>query len=163
MSKSKKIFFLWFLSYVLPLHISSGQAPAMTRMIIPNTTISLIPPANFIPSDFYDGLLHKPTSSSIIGKKEPGQGYLHFNKRFTPGYLQALGLQMIKKEDIKTSEMEGTLYLLTYVVQNTNMHRYMLVTGDEQNTYFVMANYPAGYKSRISEPIKRSLMTVQYK
>ncbi len=163
MNKLKPLYYLWIIGCLLPMAISSGQSQSIVRTTIPKTTISLIPPANFIASDFYDGFLHKPTSSSIVGKIESGKGYIEFNKRFTAEYLKAIGLTLVKQEQVKTKDMEGTLYLLAYVVQSTNMHRYMLVTGDATNTYFVMGNYPAGYKNKISEPIKRSLMTVRYK
>jgi hypothetical protein len=159
----RKAAYILIFFYLIPLSISVGQSQTMIRTTIPKTSISLIPPANFVNGDFFDGFLHKPTSSSITGKIESGKGYVEFNQRFTPDYLKAIGLTFIKKEEIKTADLTGTLYLLSYVVQNTNMHRYMLVTGDTQNTYFVMANYPVGYKSKISEPIKRSLMTVRYK
>ena len=159
----KRNLLLVLICSIMLIGLLSMRMQNALRMSIPKSSVSLVPPANFILSDFYDGFLHKATNSSIIAKKEPGQAYSYFNQRFTAQYLQNIGLTLIKQEEIKTKEMEGTLYLISYVVKETNMHRYMLVTGDSKDTYIVMANYPVGYKSKISEPIKRSLMTVQYK
>ncbi len=138
-------------------------AQQQLRITFPKTTISIVPPVNFELTGHFDGLLNKSAVSSIITKVEEGKGYLVYNNRFNKEYFKSIGLQLLNQETVKTKEMEGTLYLVSFVVKETNMHRYLLVTGDLTTTYLVMGNYPVGFKAKVSESIKRSLMTVQYK
>lgn len=130
---------------------------------VPGTAVSLVPPRHFVLTKHFAGFIHDPTNTSIAVAKVPNTSYIAFRKSVNNQYFTSQKLTLLEKEEIKTEHIEGVLYHLAFTVKEVEMERYMLITGDYNDTYVVMSNYPVMFKSQVSGLIKKSLKTVRYK
>lgn len=132
------------------------------RYTFPQTGLSLNPPQHFDTTYMFKGLLHKATSSSLISTKAVDRNPIAFNQGLTKEYFSTQNLVLLKSENLKTTNWEGTLYYLSFEVENVQMQRMMLVTGTYNDTYIIMANFPDMFSSQLIVPIRESMLTLLF-
>lgn len=132
------------------------------RYTFPETGLSLNAPQHFDTTYMYKGLLHKATSSSLISTKAANRNPIAFNQGLTKEYFSSQNLVLLKSEKLKTLHWEGTLYYLSFEVENVQMQRMMLVTGTYNDTYIIMANFPDMFSSQLIVPIRESMLTLLF-
>lgn len=150
------------LLYTLLTTSVMAQHKIQERVMFPGTSVSIIPPKHFEKTDLYKGFLHKPTNTSLVASKAENQNSIAFNKGLTQEYFKSQGLTFIKSETIKTPDWEGVLYYTSFRVKEVDMQRMMLVMGDYNDTYIVMANFPAMFASQLTVPLRESFLSVKF-
>ncbi|HEY8400325.1 MAG TPA: hypothetical protein VIK89_03630 [Cytophagaceae bacterium] len=152
----------WIILQLL-LNVSvMAQHKTQELVMFPGTSISIVPPKHFELTDLYQGFLHKPTNTSLVASKAENQNSIAFNKGLTTDYFNSQGLVLIKSETVKTPDWEGVIYYTSFRVKEVDMQRMMLVMGDYNDTYIIMANFPAMFASQLTVPIRESFLSVKF-
>lgn len=169
---------LLFVSVCLS-YVSSGQGLSQaqkdsilnTYVTIPNSDIRLIPPAYFKPflNDGKFGFMHEGAGASISIQEITGTPYPIVVQYMTKEYLETQGVKLLAKENVQTTQKkEAVIYLVSFTVKSKDgskelqYERIMLFTGDYNRTIWISANYPVVARKMLFNPLRISLLSVDF-
>lgn len=147
---------------------SQGTQPSDTTQIeyieptVGSYPLSCIePPSGFEIMDGVNGYVNKNTSSTILVQLIDGVNYINIEAGLTPEHWASENVSEVSKESFTTSSgLNGLLYKLSFNVNNTDMFRYMLITGELSKTVWINITYPAQFDALISPEALKSLKSV---
>jgi hypothetical protein len=121
----------------------------------------IVPPDGFEVSDKFHGYINKNTSTSILVQLIDGIAYVNLEQSITSEHWASQSIEEVSKETFTTdSGMVGKLYKLAFNVSNTDIYRYMLITGDLEKTIWINISYPAQFDELLGPIALKSLRTV---
>ncbi len=129
------------------------------RVWLENNELSIIPPDQFERSYKFHGFLHRNTATTISIVKIPDYAKSLYESGLTQEHFDKYGLSLISSEKIELDSLKGTLYKFDFVASNTEMRRLTLLTGDYNDSYLIMGNFPAIVIEDIEEVIKKCLLS----
>jgi hypothetical protein len=113
-----------------------------------------------------NGFLHKGSASTLMINEIANSPFSFSVNHFNSENLETDGAKLINKQDIKTSSgQDAVLYTLTLSIKskdnNTSVdfERMILMTGNENSTICIVANYPVIIKKLIQETLKTSMLS----
>lgn len=134
------------------------------RQEIKGTTVSIIPPDGFVVSADFNGFINVNASATIIAMEIPTKPYVYLDEAIIKTDLESQGASIISREKVKTNNGDSALlYLLHFTASNYPLERVVLLTGDYNKSYFLMANYPRSIHDLIYSYIKDCMLTIQFK
>ena len=138
---------------------------------IKGTDIELMPPKFFITLPSQNNVLVHPSTSSTIQVNEmKGLGYPLSISKLTNEHIEKQGAKLIfKKDTVMANGNKATLYLIRFKVTGKDANhttleyeRYMLFTGDYNNTMWINANYPVIAKETIASVLLKSILSARF-
>ena len=103
--------------------------------------------------------MHRNTATTISIVKIPDYAKSLYESGLTQEHFDKYGLSLISSEKIELDSLKGTLYKFDFVASNTEMRRLTLLTGDYNDSYLIMGNFPAIVIEDIEEVIKKCLLS----
>jgi len=122
--------------------------------------ISLTPPENIEFSQISKGLFNEALKIGITFFPDRG-GYRERVARFTKETLHQDGIELKEAEAVWISELEGRLMKLDVTAASGHMIWYILMFGDEDNTYRVTGVFPKELDAQFEQPIKAALLSTK--
>ncbi|HEX42197.1 MAG TPA: hypothetical protein ENN81_09070 [Phycisphaerales bacterium] len=141
-----------------------GSAPAQpkTRIKIQGTAVSLIPPQGFAPTTLFLGVHQPETNSSIQITELPASLSATIAGFTDPNKLAASQMTLLSQKTVKVSGMDATLLEISQNAFNLVFKKWMLLLGDARQSVNIMATYPLRFEASLGEPLRQSLMTVDW-
>ena len=152
-----------FLSSILSIGILSSQGLARQELqAVAGTKVSLIPPADFVASDRFAGYQHEESNSSILVTEIPAP-----IEQLRPGLtdsekLQERGMVLLDSEMVSVNGQEALLLNIEQSAYGTDFKKWILLIGNETESTIVTATFLADLEAEYSEPLKESLLTVEW-
>lgn len=138
--------FFFTLLGLLSLQIVFGQQATNNSQTdehqqISGTSIFLIPPADFLPATNFSGFQEESISASILLVEIPAS-FDEATKGFSDERFKAQGVDVKKTEEIMVNGDPGLLLTAEQSAYGTTFSKYLLVFGDDQNTYMLNSSFP---------------------
>lgn len=127
---------------------------------VPGTNVSLVPPTGFSPAARFAGFQNKKAGASIM-VTELSAPLQATSEGFTPGALQAKGMQLMDKQSIDFAGGKATYMLLSQQAQGQTYLKQVLLFGDSQKTVLINGVYPEASKA-LEKEIKAALVSTAY-
>ncbi len=141
------------------------------RVEIPETNISIVPPAHFkkIHNENNFGFIHIGALASIQIKIVEGIPYTYIASSVTEENLKEQGVELILQKNVNTIYGKpAELFVLSYTVEHpekelsVKFERLMLLTGTYQTTIWIDANYPVEVKDLLYNVMLASLLSIEF-
>ncbi|HOY33035.1 MAG TPA: hypothetical protein PKW80_14240 [Bacteroidales bacterium] len=130
-----------------------------------NITIDIPDGFEAVPNQ--NGFLHKGSASTLMINEISNSPYSFTVSHFKPENLEKDGAKVTEMQEIKTAAgQDALLYTLTLTLpgkDNTtkvDFERMVLLTGNNNTTFCVVASYPLIIRDLILEPLKTSMLSV---
>jgi hypothetical protein len=164
-------FCLSYASFSQGLSQSQKDSILNAYVTLPNSDIRMVPPAYFkaFINDGKFGFMHEGAASSISIQEIKGTPYPIVVQYMSKEYLETQGVKFIAKDNIQTKQKkDAVIYLVSFTVKSKDgnkdleYERMMLFTGDYNRTIWISANYPVVARKMLFNPLKESLLSVQF-
>ncbi len=158
------------LSFVFPvlLFLSGSFANARSSPFaqpklvkVPGTKVSLVPPAGLKPTERFPGFWDEETSSSIMITEMPAP-YVEMARVLTKDALAAKGMSLLSGKEISLNGRPGMLFHLSQKAQAVDVLKWMVLTGNENDTVIITATFLEEMKDRWSSEMEKSVLSVQW-
>ncbi len=149
-------------TYGTPASTPQAATAPQTRIKIQGTAISLIPPQGFAPTTLFLGVHQPETNSSIQITELPAPLSATVAGFTDPNKLAATQMTLLSQKSAKIGAMDATLLDISQNAFGTVFKKWMLLLGDSRQSVTVMATYPLRLESTLAEPLRQSLMTVDW-
>ena len=152
-----------FFGSILSIGMLSSQNLAQENLQpVTGTKINLIPPAGFVASDRFSGYQHEESNSSILVTEIPAS-----IEQLRPGLtdskkLQERGMVLLNRETVTVNGQEALLLNIEQSAYGTDFQKWILLIGNETESVMVAATFLSELESEYSEPLKDSLLTVEW-
>jgi len=108
---------------------------------VEGSNLFLIPPPGFAEATNFQGFLQESSGASIMVIEIPGP-FSESTKGFTEEGLKSQGVVLNKREEVKVNGYQGLFITAEQLAYGVNYSKYILVFGDEQNSFMVNGAYP---------------------
>jgi len=133
---------------------------SQSRLQIPGTIVSLIPPSGFNRAERFPGFVSPEFDSSILITQMPGP-FSEITKGFNKTDFIARGMNLIEKKDITVCGETGLLLNVTQTALKKLYEKWIVVFGIENETYLVTATFPQDFRDKLSKALQSSILTTQ--
>jgi hypothetical protein len=144
---------------------TTDAKPKFFKENVNNITMDV--PVGFERVQGQNGFLHKGSASTLMINEISNTPFNYSANHFNAENLEQDGAKLIDKQELKTSSgQDAVLYTLTLSLKskdntsNVDFERMVLITGNENTTVYVVANYPVIIKKLIQETMKTSITSV---
>jgi hypothetical protein len=127
---------------------------------VPGTGVSLVPPTGFSPAVRFPGFQNEKAGASIMVTELPSP-LQATSEGFTPGALQAKGMQLMEKQSIDFAGGKATYLLLSQQAQGQTFLKQVLLFGDSRKTVMINGVYPETSKA-LEKDIRAALVSTSY-
>ncbi len=135
------------------------------KTTIKNITLNV--PMGFEAIQNQDGFLHKGSASTLMINEVSNSPFSFSASYFDAKNLEKDGAKLIEQQNVKTaSGMDAILFTLSLSIKGQNdnppvdFERMILLTGNDNKTICIVANYPVMIKKLIQETLKSSMLSV---
>lgn len=153
------------LSFILlfVLLVISVQAVARdsSRVDVPGTGISIIPPEGFTRAERFAGFLRESANSSIMVTEIPAP-CSKLASGFTKEALAEKGMILISSSDCTIDGRKGILLSVRQEARGETFLKWILVAGDETLTATIVATFPECLKEDLSDSLKAALQSARF-
>ncbi len=139
--------------------------PKFFKANVDNITIEV--PVGFEKVQGQNGFLHKGSASTLMINEIKNSPFVFSADHFNAENLEQDGAKLMDKQELKTSSgLDAVLYTLALSIKsndnttNVDFERMVLITGNENTTVYIVANYPVIIKKLIQETMKTSITSV---
>lgn len=127
---------------------------------VEGSNLFLIPPPGFAEATNFQGFQQESSGASIMVIEIPGP-FSESTKGFTEEGLKSQGVVLNKREEVKVNGYQGLFITAEQLAYGVNYAKYILVFGDEQNTFMVNGAYPKKVQELKSDMLE-SVFSVVY-
>jgi hypothetical protein len=145
------------------LALLSLLAPMIqTGMIsVPGTKVSLAPPQGFTPAEKFPGFLSEETGASIMVTEMPAP-YEKMVGAFDKDGLATKGMTLLSRKDVTIDGRPSVLLHIRQVAQSIAFLKWIVVTGNEQETALITATFPEEFKTRLSASLEKTVLGAKW-
>jgi hypothetical protein len=122
----------------------------------PEATIT--PPKGYLYLDKYSSFVNHTTGTSISVVKKKGASYKSMIEHILHKENTISNAKMLSNEE----HSGGVMFVFQFVMHDKKVERIMYITGDENDAYYVMANYKQEDKEKYFSLLKRSVLSIQF-
>jgi hypothetical protein len=133
--------------------------PSTSRVPIPGTTISLIPPKGFLPAGNFNGFQNAQVGAMIVVSEIPST-YSLIASSFSAESLLGQGMELLDKREIDFNNSRATYLDVKQDASGSVLLKQILIFGDSRHTVLVTGMYPEISKS-IAQEIKEALLSAR--
>jgi hypothetical protein len=131
-------------------------------VVVSGTRIRLAPPENFAPATQFPGFMQESSNSSIMVMEMPAPFAELSSGLSQPDALKQKGMTLLSEEKITVDGQKAVLLKLQQRAYSTEFYKWVLVTGSERESVMVTATFPKTAEKRLSEPLRRSVMSTRF-
>jgi hypothetical protein len=163
LAKSSVRFYILALIAVVPLQaIAAPRSPAK----VPGTSVSITPPEGFQPSKLFSGFEQQNSGASIVVVELPVPKEAipkTLAQLGSPETLKSKGMRVIESKDITLAERPGKLLLVSQPVQGIPFLKWIAVMSEGDRILIVTAPFPELQSTTLREPLRQSILTLNWK
>lgn len=158
-----------FLSFVFPVLLCLSGSFANSRPLqsaqprlvkVPGAKVSLVPPAGLEPSSQVRGFDDEETGASIeIG--EMRGPYSVAAEGFTKEALAAKGMSLLSRKEVSLNGRPGILLHLKQKISSVDVLKWIVITGNEKETIFIVGAFPEKVKARWSSEMEKAVLSAR--
>jgi len=126
----------------------------------PATGVRLRPPPGFEQADRFHGFQQPTTGSSVMVTMMPGP-YGQSVAGFTEEGLRKAGMLLVNKEPRTVAGFDGMLVAVAQLVSGVKFGKWLLVFGNDKQTYLVAAMFPLELEQQLADPLLQSVLSVE--
>ncbi len=123
---------------------------------VQGTRAILTAPDGFGPSEYFPGLQHNSVTAAIVVNEIPNS-YLEFSRQYSNIGLEKTGMTLISREHVEKDGLSGQLILVKQDMRGKRYERWILVTGDTNESVMIAAYYPANLRHQFRESLEKTL------
>jgi hypothetical protein len=128
---------------------------------VPDTKVSLVPPASLKLTERFPGFSDDETNSSIIVTELPAP-YSKFANEITKEAFAKRGMNLLSRREVSLNGRPGILLHVRQEAQSVAFLKWIVVTGNEKATVMVAAAFPEEMKAQLSSAMEQSALSVQW-
>ncbi|MDD2411713.1 MAG: hypothetical protein RBS19_08485 [Bacteroidales bacterium] len=134
-----------------------------TSILIENTNIRISPPKAFRLDEKRPNLLIQDWTGSNILIQEINAPYKTMLSGINKETFSKQGFDYISSYDVFTkSGNEGTLFILAFKTGEWEYERMVLLSGNDQKTAWISANYPVIMRHLLYEIMEKSILNIEF-
>ncbi len=132
-------------------------------VLIPGTSVKMMPPDHFLLSEKVPGFIHVGTSTTIQVREITGTSWVMIEEAMTPEEFEKQEVKFISKSEIEMIDgTTGILYLVEFYIKEVRYERFILFAGDYHNTMWINASYPHSTRDLLQDILLSSILTAQF-
>lgn len=140
---------------------ASAKAPVVGAYeSFPAVGVKLQTPAGMVRAETWTGFAAERLRASVMLVKLAGP-YAEVSSGFTAEDLAPRGMKLVSKAERKVEGLSGVLVYFTMAAGGTQWDKWALVFGDPTRTYMITGTFPSELRSRLTEPVKASLLSTR--
>ncbi len=140
--------------------IRAVEANKIAPMVaFPEVGMVITQPQDFEKAETFYGFQQPSTGSSVILLAIPGP-YLKVIAGFDQKALAARGMSLRSKQRVKVKGQTALLLNLSQNAYGQEFFKWVMIFGDEQRTKMVMATFPKSHARKLSDPLRKMLLSV---
>ena len=142
---------------------SPGKTPANivgSRYNISGTKITLIPPPEFKKAERFPGFYFLEYDSSIMVTGMPAP-YDKMEKAFSRSNLSSKGMSLIERSNVTICGNKSLLLNISQFKGDRLYEKWVVVTGDKDETYLVTAAFPREFHNKLSNVLRSSVLSIE--
>jgi hypothetical protein len=128
---------------------------------VPGTKLSLEPPPDFVLAEQFPGFQRADAGASIMVTEMPAP-VAKIRAGFTRDALASRGMTLVERTSTTASGRDAMLLHVTQTAQGVLFEKWLLVFGDEAQTVMIAATFPESVSESLSDPIRRSVLSVRW-
>jgi hypothetical protein len=140
-------------------HAMSAASQAAVQ--VPGTQVSVAVPDGFESAKLFPGFQHGDTGSSIMITEMPAP-FDVVRGAMTQEGLASRGMTLLSTEQVQIAGMDGLLVSASQEASGVAFRKWLGVFGTDSATVMVVAAFPETAATRMSEPLKRTVMSAQW-
>lgn len=134
-----------------------------TSILVENTSIRISPPKAFRLDEKKSNLLIQDWTGSNILIQEINASYQKMLSGINKETFLKQGFEYISSYDVFTrSGYEGRLFVLSFKTGEWEYERMVLLSGNNQKTAWISANYPVIIRHLLYEIIENSILNIEF-
>ncbi len=134
-----------------------GLSPAYAEVVhIQGTRVSLEAPDGFESSIYFPGVKH-PTITAAIVVNEIPSSYIDFSRQYSEPSLARTEMELISREYIERDGLSGQLLLVKQTQRGVPYERWILITGDTNESVMIAGYYPVANGKSMRSAIESSI------
>lgn len=125
---------------------------------------SIQPPLHFVqPDSGFSGFMHVGVGASIAIAPVPYRSYKNVNTEYKAKDFKAAGSELVSSTTIELDNgKEAFIHTVRFKIQDKIVERLVLITGSEEKTFMVYANYPAIVGPLLLNVLDASFKTIEF-
>lgn len=132
-----------------------------SHVVVQNTKISLVPPANFTVATNFAGFQQDSSGASIMVVELPAP-YSEIAKAFTAEGLKTQGMDLLEKEELILNGIPAILIKGEQPAYGNTYHKYTLAFGSETESILINGTYQKENEATLEETIKSAVLSCIY-
>jgi hypothetical protein len=150
--------FAWSDSAIAQITNSPQQSIADNQLVdFPEVGLAIPKPNGFEKATSFYGFQQAASSSSVLLSKVPAP-FSEIRKAINKQRFAKEKLSLISQQPIKISNQNGLLLQLEQSVFSQRVQKWIVVFGDEKNTYWITAAFLQEDAPKLSEPLKKIVL-----
>lgn len=145
------------LAAVVQLAIGSSSLAQAVR--VPGTSVSLAPPAGFVPAQQYPGFEHASEHASIMVTELPGPAP-DMMRAMSREALATRGMALVGAQDVVIDGRPARLLNVRQQTANGDVFKWLLIAGDEGTTIMIVGMFPVTAQKSTGDAIRHALLTM---
>jgi hypothetical protein len=156
------MFIRW--SFLIVALVSASAAWAADPVFPSGSRLGLTPPSGLVPSKAYDGFEDRAHAVGIIMNEVPTESYGEVEKSFSAEALKGQGLNVERREDVKSKDWHGFLIVARQDVGGASVHKWVLIATGSDAACIVTMQVPDAAQNLYPEAaVRAALMSVVFR
>ncbi len=124
----------------------------------------ITPPAGFVVSDRFNGYLHLQAGSAIIMTYIENANYIKICEGMTDEFFAKNNIVKVSDTAIESDyKVKGHMYKFSFLLNNVEYIRYMVYSGDLNNTLWLNITYPKQLEELVETELLKSIQSINLK
>ena len=123
---------------------------------VQGTRAMLSPPDGFELSEYFPGFQHTKVTAAIVVNEIPSS-YIEFSRQYSAIGLEKSDMTLISRENIEKDGLSGQLLLVKQEMRGRKYERWILITGDTNESVMIAGYYPVENRRLLRVPLEQTL------
>jgi hypothetical protein len=150
---------------IVAMLLACGHATAsekQTAVHVPGTRVSVVVPNGFESAKQFPGFQQVDTGSSVMITEIPTP-FGAVRMGMTEEGLASRGITLLSTEQVQIAELDGLLISASQEANGIAFRKWLGVFGTDSATVMVVATFPEAVATKMSEPLKQSVLSAEWK
>ena len=141
---------------------AAGAVSAQAVVHVPGTRVSLEPPQGFTLAQRFPGFERSDPQFSIMVTEMPSAPVAHVMTGMSKEEFARRGMTLISSERQKIEGRDALLLQLAQDAAGTTFLKWMLITGDPNNSVLIVGTFPKSADAAIGHAIRTAVLTASW-
>lgn len=142
-------------------HARASQSEQQAAVQVPGTRVSVVVPIGFEPAKQFPGFQQVDTGSSIMITEMPAP-FRAVRGGMTEEGLASHGMTLLSTQQVQIAELDGLLISASQKASGIAFRKWLGIFGTDSATVMVVATFPEAVATKMSEPLKRTVLSAAW-